>query len=108
VSTLSLVGTARTQFLREARFYRQPNRIRFKELAHFYGWALILKRFFMNNNEKQAGEIVVNGELQSAFDVLFDGTDFKKFNKGFRKFIRGMMFASMEGGLAQTEEIGVL
>jgi hypothetical protein len=54
-----LVGTARTQFLRAACFYKGPKRIRFKRPLHFYEAALFFCFFLLKGDLKLPFDLIV-------------------------------------------------
>ena len=62
----------------------------------------------MDNNKNQFASVDVADDLRDAFEIFIDATEIKDFNRGFRKLVRSMMLVSMEGGLAENEEIEVL
>jgi hypothetical protein len=61
----------------------------------------------MNTNNNQSSRVDVADELRDAFETFIDGTEIRHFIRGFKKLVRGMILASMQGGLADAEEIEV-
>ena len=56
-------------------------------------------------NKRQFEEVGVTDELSDALEIFVDGTDMRKFNKGFRKLLSSRMLGLLKEGLVEEEEL---